>query len=86
MVAGILMSRFGRSTSAHSRLAAAMVASVSKASPAATSIETRPSTPSVAFQVSCSTSQALRTSVVVTSKITSSTSLPAAVRLPTCSS
>ncbi len=48
VVAGILISRLGRSTSDHSSRAAAMVASVSKARSGATSIDTRPSTPSVA--------------------------------------
>ena len=47
-VAGILMNRFGRSTVAQSRRAAAIVPSVSRASRGSTSIDTRPSEPSVA--------------------------------------
>ena len=47
-VAGILMNRFGRSTSHHRARASAMVFSVSPASRGSTSSETRPSTPSEA--------------------------------------
>ena len=46
-VAGILMNRLGRSTSHHSALASATVVGVSWASRGSTSIDTRPSTPSV---------------------------------------
>ena len=49
-------------------------------------MDTRPSTPPVAAKVSASTSQALRTSVVVIEKIASSTSLPAAASSRTWSS
>ncbi len=44
-VAGILISRFGRSTIFHSSMACRMVLSVSWASRGSTSIDTRPSTP-----------------------------------------
>ena len=47
-VAGILMNRFGRSTSHHSARASAMVLAVSRAIRGSTSRETRPSTPPVA--------------------------------------
>ena len=43
VVAGILISAFGRSTARHSSWAEAMVASVSCASAGSTSIDTRPS-------------------------------------------
>lgn len=46
--AGILMNRLGRSTSHHGARASAIVAAESCASLGSTSIETRPSTPSVA--------------------------------------
>ena len=47
-VAGILMNRFGRSTAHQSARASAMVAAVFLASLGSTSIDTRPSWPSVA--------------------------------------
>lgn len=47
-VAGILMNRLGRSTIHHSARASAIVLSVSLARRGSTSMETRPSTPSVA--------------------------------------
>ena len=47
-VAGILMSRFGRSTIHHSARASAMVFAVSLASRGSTSSDTRPSWPPVA--------------------------------------
>ena len=47
-VAGILMKTFGRSTVDHRDFAEAIVPSVSLASRGSTSIDTRPSTPSVA--------------------------------------
>ena len=72
-VAGILISRLGRSTIFHRSWAWAMVASVWRASPGSTSIETRPSTPWVAAEVAASTSQASRTSSVVSALIASST-------------
>jgi hypothetical protein len=77
-VAGILMSRFGRSTVSHSRFAIVVVRAVSRAAPGSTSIETRPSTPSVRSWTGRSTSHASRTSVVVRAKTVSSTSAPAA--------
>ena len=46
-VAGILISRFGRSTIHHSARASAMVFSVSLARRGSTSSDTRPSSPSV---------------------------------------
>jgi hypothetical protein len=48
IVAGILMNRLGRSTSHHSARASATVRSLSWARAGATSIDTRPSTPSLA--------------------------------------
>jgi hypothetical protein len=48
LVAGILMKRLGRSTSHHSWRASATVFSVSWANLGSTSIDTRPSTPSLA--------------------------------------
>ncbi len=86
VVAGILMNRLGRSTSCHSSLAEAKVASVSNARSGATSIETRPSTPLVASKTGFSTSQALRTSVVVSAKTVLSTSAPSAASSRTWSS
>ena len=80
LVAGILMNRLGRSTSRHSTRAWAMVASVSSASRGSTSIETRPSTPSVASYTGRSTSQASRTSVAVSSRSASVTPAPRAAR------
>ena len=47
-VAGILIKVLGRSTVFHRSAASAMVPSVSMASPGLTSMETRPSVPSVA--------------------------------------
>jgi len=75
-VAGILMSTFGLSTAAHSAFAEAIVASVSLARVGSTSIETRPSS-LVAAATGARMSHALRTSSVVSSKITLSTSAPA---------
>ena len=63
-----------------------MVASVSKARSGATSMDTRPSTPSVASWVSLSTSAALRTSVVVSANTVLSTSAPASASSRTCAS
>ena len=85
-VAGILISRLGRSTIFHRSLAWAMVASVSRARPGSTSIETRPSTPWVAAEVAASTSQALRTSSVVRALIASSTEESRAASSAICSS
>ena len=61
-VAGILIITFGRSTSHHSALASAVVLSVSWAIRGSTSIDTRPSSPSVASYTGRSTSQAHRMS------------------------
>ena len=76
LVAGILMSAFGRSTVFHSSLACAIVAAVSCASSGETSIDTRPSTPPVASYTGRKTSAASRTSVVVIVKIAVSVSAP----------
>jgi hypothetical protein len=84
-VAGILISTFGRSTAAHSAFAEAMVASVSLARVGSTSIETRPSS-LVDSATGARMSQALRTSSVVSPKMTSSTSLPSATSERSCSS
>ena len=86
VVAGILMKRFSRSTSAHRARADASVASVSWARSGATSIETRPSTPPEASYAGRMTSHASRTSVVVSAKTVSSTPEPSAARARTCSS
>ncbi len=56
------MNRLGRSTIHHSARASAMVFSVSCASLGSTSIDTRPSTPSVASYTGRSTSHAQRMS------------------------
>ncbi len=74
-VAGILMNRFGRSTSHHRWAASAAVASVSWASPGATSRETRPSRP-VRAATGASRSQASRTSAAVMVRSASSTLIP----------
>ncbi len=70
------MNRFGRSTAAHSFFAVSTVAAVSLARPGSTSIDTRPSTPSVRSNTGRMTSQPRRTSSVVISKIASSTLAP----------
>ena len=70
------MNRFGRSTIFHNSTACAMVFSVSPASRGSTSMDTRPSTPSEASHSRASTSQALRTSSVVTVRMVASTSAP----------
>ncbi len=71
-VAGILMNRFGRSTSHHRCAASAAVASVSCARPGATSRETRPS-PGCRSCTGRSRSQASRTSAAVIVRSASST-------------
>jgi hypothetical protein len=71
-VAGILMNRFGRSTSHHRWAASAAVASVSCARPGATSRETRPSVP-VRWATGASRSHASRTSEAVMVRSASST-------------
>ena len=75
-VAGILTSRFGRSTAFQMSRASARVASVSCASSGLTSSDTRPSTPPLLSHVLRNTSQASRTSVTVTSRTVSSTDAP----------
>ena len=65
VVPGILMSRLGSPTIFQSSAASATVSSVSWARPGETSIETRPSTPSVASKTGRMTLQASRTSSVV---------------------
>ena len=84
-VAGILIRTFERSTAFHSARAEATVPSVSCARSGSTSMETRPSW-AVRSATGASTSQALRTSSVVSSKITRSTGSPAATSERTCSS
>ena len=73
-VAGILIMAFGRLTFSQSSTACCSVASVSWARRGSTSMETRPSTKSVASAISRKMSVALRTSVVVSSRIAVSTS------------
>ncbi len=79
-VAGILTNRFGRSTSHHSARASAMVFAVSCAIRGSTSIEIRPSTPSLASKTGRSTSHADRTSIVVIARSASPTSTPRRAR------
>jgi hypothetical protein len=74
-VAGILMKRFGRSTSHQRCAASAAVASVSWARSGATSSDTRPSRP-VAAATGASRSQASRTSAAVMVRSASSTLTP----------
>ena len=62
------MNRLGRSTAHHSARASAIVAVVSWAMRASTSIDTRPSTPPVASYTGRSTSHAHRTSNVVSAR------------------
>ena len=73
-VAGILIIAFGRLTFSHSSTACFSVFSVSWARRGSTSMETRPSTKSVASAISRKMSVALRTSVVVSSRTAVSTS------------
>src|SRR6478752_8920782 len=85
LVAGILISTFERSTADQRARAEAMVPSVSLARSGSTSIETRPSALSSPAS-GAKMSQALRTSSVVTSKITRSTDSPLSTSWATCSS
>src|SRR5215207_11427329 len=85
-VAGILTSRFGRSTAFHRSRASARVASVSRASSGLTSSDTRPSMPPVCSQVPENTSQACWTSATVTSRTVSSIDAPRAASSRTCAS
>ncbi len=75
-VAGILMSALGRSTVAQSSAAWLIVPSVSCARRGSTSIDTRPSSPSLAPQTGMRTSHAARTSSVVSTRMIASTSAP----------
>src|SRR5690625_4923487 len=77
-VAGIFTRRLGRSTSCHSSRAWARVPSVSCARYGSTSMDTRPSTPSVRAWISVKRSQAARTSAVVSEVIAVATSAPSA--------
>ena len=85
-VAGILISRLGRSTIFHSSMACSTVLSVSWASRGSTSIDTRPSTPLEVSHCGRSTSQAFRTSSVVTVRMVASTSAPRSASSATCAS
>ena len=69
----------------HSSTACEIVFSASWASRGSTSIETRPSTPSVASYTGAKRSHASRTSSVVRVKTTSSTSLPSPASWVSCS-
>ncbi len=84
-VAGILINALSRWTVSHRVRASAIVRSVSRASLGETSIDTLPSRGSV-WWTGASTSQALRTSSVVSSKIALSTSPPSAFTLRSWSS
>ena len=79
-VAGIFTSVFGRSTSHASCFASAMVALVLCASSGSTSIDTRPSWPSVASKTGRRMSAASRTSAVVIMRTASSTETSRAAR------
>ncbi len=80
------MKRLGSPTVSQSSAASFTVPAVSFASPGETSIETRPSTPSVASKTGRMTRQASRTSSVVITRVAVSTSAPAAASSRTCSS
>ena len=84
VVAGILMNRLGRSTIFHSSAAWLTVASVSWASRGSTSIDTRPSTPREASHCGRRTSQAARTSSVMTVRIAESASAPRSANSVSC--
>ena len=86
VVPGILISRLGWSTIRQSSAASVTVCSVSCAKPGETSIETRPSTPSVASNTGRMTLHASRTSSVVIVCVALSTSAPAAASSRTCGS
>ena len=77
-VAGTLIMRFGRSTSAHSSFACAIVPSVSCARRGSTSSDTRPSTPFDSCQIGRKRSHARRTSSDVSVWMMASTSCPSA--------
>ncbi len=85
-VAGILIRVFGRSTSQASCLASATVARVSCARRGSTSMDTRPSWPSVASKTGRRMSAASRTSAVVIIRIASSTVTLRAARSASCAS
>ena len=77
-VPGILIITLGWSTVFHSAAASVTVSSVEWARPGETSMETRPSTPSVASKTGRMTLQASRTSSVVMTIVARSTSAPSA--------
>ena len=85
-VAGILMKRFGRSTSHHRVLASDWVFSVRCALRGSTSMDTRPSTPAEASYAGFITSQAQRTSYDVSRRTASSTVTSCAARSFSCAS
>ena len=84
-VAGILISALGRSMVCESFWAMADVASASWARRGSTSMDTRPSTPWVAWAIGVNRSHASRTSSVVMRKTASSTDVPALANSETCS-
>ena len=85
-VPGILMNRLGSPTIRQRSAASFTVSAVSCAKPGETSIETRPSTPSVASKTGRITVHASRTSSVVMTCVALSTSAPAAASSRTCGS
>lgn len=84
-VAGIFTSRFSRAIWCHSCRAWATVAAASCASRGSTSMETLPSTPSVAAWTPASSSQASCTSRVVSASAAVSASAPWAASSATAS-
>ena len=85
-VPGILIIRFGWSTVFQRSAASATVASVSWARPGETSIETRPSTASVASYTGRITWHASRTSSVVITRTAWSRSVPTEASSRICAS
>ena len=79
-VAGILMYRLSRFTVVHSRRAISVVAVASRLSRGSTSIDTHPASPAVCACTGARTSQAVRTSSVVTASTAVSTSALRAAR------
>lgn len=84
MVAGILISVLGRSTSQASCLASATVGLVWCARRGSTSMDTRPSWPPVASKTGRRMSAASRTSAVVIMRMASSTVTPREARSESC--
>ena len=84
-VAGILIRTFGRSTVIQRARACSTDGSVSGARRGSTSMETRPSKPSVASNTGRRMSHASRTSSVVAATTASSRLAPAFARAPICS-